>query len=97
MRPAASQAASPEPIAIEIEKIARQAVTTSSVPPSTFFTSGGISESATAPTSQNQLVTNAPHQMRAVLAQVPAAGRRSSAAMFGRITEIGRAPRRCAG
>ena len=62
MRPAASQAARPEPIAIEIEKMARKAVTTSSLPPSTFFTSGGISESTTAPTSQNQLVTSAPHQ-----------------------------------
>ena len=64
MRPAASQAARPEPTAIEIEKIARQAVTTSSLPPSTFLTSGGISESATAPTSQNQLVTSAPHSRR---------------------------------
>ena len=64
MRPAASQAASPEPTAIEIEKIARQAVTTSSLPPSTFLTRGGISESATAPTSQNQLVTSAPHHSR---------------------------------
>src|SRR5262245_63240802 len=64
IRPAASQAASPEPMAIETEKIARQVVTTSSLPPSTFFTSGGISESATAPTSQNQLVTSAPHQDR---------------------------------
>ena len=63
MRPAASQAARPEPTAIEIEKMARQVVTTSSSPPSTFFTSGGISESATAPTSQNQLVTmRAPQQ-----------------------------------
>ena len=64
MRPAASQAASPEPTAIETEKMARQAVTTSSVPPNTFFTSGGNSESETAPTSQNQLVTMAPHQIR---------------------------------
>src|SRR5258707_1456213 len=64
IRPAASQAASPEPMAIEIEKIARQVVTTSSLPPSTFLTSGGISESATAPTSQNQLVTSAPHHSR---------------------------------
>ena len=64
MRPAASQAARPEPIAIEIEKTARQVVTTSSSPPSTFFTSGGINERATAPTSQNQLVTIAPHSRR---------------------------------
>src|SRR5262249_60647349 len=64
MRPAASQAASPEPIAIDIEKIARQVVTTSSLPPSTFLTSGGISDSETAPTNQNQLVTSAPHHIR---------------------------------
>ena len=64
IRPAASQAASPEPMAIETEKTARQVVTTSSLPPSTFLTSGGISESATAPTSQNQLVTSAPHHSR---------------------------------
>ena len=62
MRPGASQAARPEPIAIEIEKMARQTVTTSSTPPRMFFTIGGSSESATAPTSQNQLVTSAPHQ-----------------------------------
>ena len=39
-------------------------MTTSSVPPSTFFTSGGISDSTTAPTSQNQLVTRPPHHRR---------------------------------
>ena len=64
IRPAASQAASPEPTAIEIEKTARQVVTTSSLPPSTSFTKVGISDSATAPTSQNQLVTMAPHHRR---------------------------------
>ena len=64
MRPAASQAARPEPTAMEMEKIARHAVTTSSLPPNAPFTSGGISESATAPTSQNQLVTRAPHHRR---------------------------------
>ncbi len=83
MRPAASQAASPEPIAIEIEKTARQAVTTSSLPPSTFLTSGGSSDSATAPTSQNQLVTIAPHQMR-----------RSSRRW---LMQIARSKRRCCG
>ncbi len=64
MRPCAIQAARPEPIAIEIEKIARNTVTTSSVAPSMVFTSGGISESTTAPTSQNQLVTRPPHHSR---------------------------------
>ena len=64
MRPCASQAASSEPTAIAIEKIARYAVTTSSVAPSTVFTSGGISDSTTAPTSQNQLVTRPPHHSR---------------------------------
>ncbi len=44
--------------------MARQAVTTSSLPPSTSFTRVGISDSATAPTSQNQLVTMAPHHRR---------------------------------
>ena len=39
-------------------------MTTSSVAPSTLFTSGGISESTTAPTSQNQLVTRPPHHRR---------------------------------
>ena len=37
---------------------------TSSVPPSTDFTSGGSNDSTTAPTSQNQLVTSAPHSSR---------------------------------
>src|SRR2546421_5211866 len=64
MRPCAIQAARPEPIAIEIENTARNTVTTSSVAPSTDFTSGGISESATAPTSQNQLVVRLPHHRR---------------------------------
>ena len=64
IRPAANQAASPEPMAIEIEKMAKHVVTTSSLPPSTFLTSGGISDSDTAPTSQNQLVTIAPHHRR---------------------------------
>jgi hypothetical protein len=64
MRPCAIQAASSEPIAIEIEKTARYAVTTSSLAPSTPLTSGGISESATAPVSQNQLVVRLPHHNR---------------------------------
>ena len=64
MRPAESQAARPEPTATATENTARNMVTTSSVPPSTVFTSGGRSDSTTAPTSQNQLVTSAPHQIR---------------------------------
>src|SRR6516225_7708253 len=63
-RPAQSQAASPEPSATETVKIARQVVTTSASPPSALVTRGGISDSATAPTSQNQLVTSAPHHSR---------------------------------
>jgi hypothetical protein len=64
MRPAAIQAARPEPTATAIENTARNSVTTSSVPPSTFLTSGGMIDSTTAPTSQNQLVTSAPHHSR---------------------------------
>jgi hypothetical protein len=64
MRPAESQAARPEPTATATENTARNIVTTSSVPPSTVFTSGGSSDSTAAPTSQNQLVTSAPHHSR---------------------------------
>jgi hypothetical protein len=64
MRPAASQAARPEPIAIEIAKMALQVVMTSSVPPSTSLTRGCMTVATTAPASQNQLVTKAPHQIR---------------------------------
>ena len=64
MRPADRHAARPEPTATAIENTARNAVTTSSVPPSTVFTSGGSSDITTAPTSQNQLVTSAPHHSR---------------------------------
>ena len=71
MRPAESHAARPEPTATATENTARNMVTTSSVPPSTVFTSGGSSDSTTAPTSQNQLVTSAPHHSRWSLAQMP--------------------------
>ena len=64
MRPCASQAARPEPIAIETVKMPRKTVTTFSFGPSTSFTSTGISCNATAPISQNQLVTIAPHSSR---------------------------------
>jgi len=49
---------------MEMVKIARQVLTTSSLPPSAVLTSGGINESASIPTSQNQLVTSAPHHSR---------------------------------
>ena len=39
-------------------------MTTSSLAPSTDLTIGGISESTTAPTSQNQLTTSEPHHSR---------------------------------
>src|ERR1041385_638764 len=39
-------------------------VTTFSLPPTMFLTSGGSSDSTTAPISQNQLVTSAPHHSR---------------------------------
>ena len=39
-------------------------MTTSSLPPTMLFTKGGNSDSTTAPTSQNQLVTSAPHHSR---------------------------------
>ena len=64
IRPAASQAARPEPIAIEIAKMALQVVMTSSVPPRTSLTRGCMTVATTAPASQNQLVTKAPHQIR---------------------------------
>ena len=55
MRPLASHEARPEPTAMPTEKTARRTVTTSSVASSRFLTSGGRSDSVTAPTSQNQL------------------------------------------
>ena len=67
---ARARTASPEPSAMPIEKTARRAVTTSSVPPSTFFTSGGSSESVTAPTSQNQDTITPPRQSRRIRPEV---------------------------
>src|SRR3981081_1555003 len=64
MRPGARQAAKQDPMAIEIEKTARKTTTTSSLAPSTVLTRTGISDSATAPTSQNQLVATAPQRGR---------------------------------
>src|SRR6516165_8254272 len=64
MRPAASHAARPEPTATATEKMVKNSVTTSSLPPIVKETSGGNNESTSAPTSQNQLATSAPHQSR---------------------------------
>ncbi len=64
MRPAASQAARPEPTPTATEKMVRNSVTTCSLPPMLYETSGGNSDSTSAPTSQNQLATSAPHHSR---------------------------------
>ena len=64
MRPAASQAAKPEPTATATEKMVKNNVTTSSLPPIVNETSGGNSDRTSAPTSQNQLATSAPHHSR---------------------------------
>src|SRR5579862_6933218 len=64
MRPAASQAARPEPMPTDTEKIVRNKVTTCSLPPMVNETSGGNSDRTSAPTSQNQLATMAPHHSR---------------------------------
>ena len=64
MRPCASHAARPEPIATATEKMVRKTVTTPSLPPMVNVTSGGSSDKTSAPTSQNQLVTIAPHHSR---------------------------------
>ena len=64
MRPAASQAARPEPMPTDTEKMVRNSVTTCSLPPILKETSGGSKERTSAPTSQNQLATIAPHHSR---------------------------------
>ena len=64
MRPAASHAARPEPTATATEKMVRKIVMTSSVPPMSTVTSGGNNDRTSAPTSQNQLTTIAPHHSR---------------------------------
>ena len=71
MRPCASHDASAEPTPIATAKTAKNAVMTLSSPPSTFFTSGGRSERAIAPTSQNQLVTKPPHHNRGSAFRAP--------------------------
>ena len=64
MRPWASQAARPEPIATDTEKMVRKSVTTPAVPPMICSAKVGSIDKTTAPTSQNQLATRAPHQSR---------------------------------
>ena len=64
MRPWASHAASAEPIATATENMVRKTVTTPSLPPIWNDTSGGNSDITSAPVSQNQLVTSAPHHSR---------------------------------
>ncbi len=64
MRPAASHAARPEPTATATEKMVRNSVITASVPLRLTCTSGSSSDSTSAPTSQNQLTTMAPHHSR---------------------------------
>ncbi len=64
IRPAASHAARPEPTATATEKMVRKTVITASVPLMLTCTSGSSSDSTSAPTSQNQLTTMAPHHSR---------------------------------
>ena len=64
MRPAASQAARPEPMPTATEKTVKNSVTTRSVPSILKETSGSSNDSTSAPTSQNQLATIAPHHSR---------------------------------
>ena len=82
--------------AMPTEKTASSTVTTSSVPPSRFLTSGGRSDSTTAPTSQNQRHDDAAAPQPRVGPEVAAAARRSSAGCWGR-REDRAPPRRCAG
>ena len=71
MRPCASQEASAEPTPIATANMARKAVMTLSSPPITVLASGGSSDSTTAPTSQNQLVTRPPHHSRGSALSAP--------------------------
>ena len=64
MRPAASQAARPDPTATATEKTVRNTVITPSVPWMLMWPSGKSNDSTKAPTSQNQLTTIAPHHSR---------------------------------
>ena len=59
-----SCAANNEPTAMPMAKIARQSVTTPSLPPTTSLTTAGSSDSMTAPTSQNQETMIMPSQSR---------------------------------
>ena len=71
-----------------IEKIARNAVTTSSLPPRPFLTSVGSTDSITAPTSQNQLTTMPPHHSRGLALSSPSR-RNVEARIFGLILRSG--------
>src|SRR5271165_5799250 len=64
IRPCESHAARPEPSATATEKIVRKTVTTASLPPRRYVTSGGNNYITSAPTSQNQLDTRDPHHSR---------------------------------
>ena len=64
IRPCASQAARPDPIATDTEKMVRKSVTTPLVPPIECSAKVGNIDNTTTPTSQNQLVTKAPHHSR---------------------------------
>src|ERR1700722_2268029 len=64
IRPWASHAASAEPMATATENIVRKTVTTLWLPPIGNETMGGSSDMTSAPVSQNQLVTSAPHHSR---------------------------------
>ena len=64
MRPRAIAAAKIDPAPTATENSARSTVTVSSLPPMIVLISGGNSANTTMPTSQNQLVTIAPHHSR---------------------------------
>ena len=66
-----------------------------SLPPIPFFTSGGSSDSTTAPTSQNQLVTRPPHHSRGSALSAPSR-RNVERDDIGIELEIGRARGRSA-
>ncbi len=64
MRPEQSHAASQEPTATATEKTVRKTVITPSVVLMLMWPSGSSSDRTSAPTSQNQLTTMAPHHSR---------------------------------
>src|SRR5580704_4575168 len=64
MRPAASHAARPEPMATATAKMVKKAEKTTLVPLMLTFTSVGSNATTSAPTTQNQLTTIATHHSR---------------------------------